>query len=110
MTKHHHNRDVAESKMSAQIIALLEHYKQKDPVGMPGNMVADPFSVPDSEQSLPMGFTLYTKNALAYGLSKFRIKNIALDVYQMMVRVFALNFIQVFKSNKNLTHFFIKKG
>lgn len=85
ITKDQHNRNVAESQLSTQIIALLEHYKQKDPLGMPGNLVADPFPVPDSEQSLPMGSTLTTTNALAHGLSKFRIKNIALDVYQMLV-------------------------
>lgn len=90
-TKIQHNRNVAESQISTQIIALLEHYKQKDPLGIPGNFIADPFPVPDSEQSLPMGSTLYTTGALAYGLSKFRIKNIALDVYQMVVRAFTSN-------------------
>lgn len=85
MAKDQHNRNVAESQLSTQIIALLEHYKQTDPVGMPGNFVADPFPMPDSEQSLPMASTLTTTNALAYGLSKFRIKNIAFDLYHMMV-------------------------
>lgn len=33
---------MAESQISTQIIALLEHYKQKDPVGIPGNFIADP--------------------------------------------------------------------
>lgn len=33
-----------------------------------------------------MASILRTTDALAYGLSKFRIKNIALDVYQMLVR------------------------
>lgn len=37
-----HNRNVAETELSAQIIALLEHYKQKDPVGLPGAPVPDP--------------------------------------------------------------------
>lgn len=87
LTQYQHNQDVAENKLSDQIIALLEHYKQKDPLGMPGKLVADPFPVPDSEQSLPMGSTLTTTDALAHGLSKFRIKNIALDVYQMLVRL-----------------------
>lgn len=112
-TKDQHNRNVAESQISTQIIALLEHYKQKDPVGIPGNFIADPLPgkstvkfqkkreensflfrffliwrtpVPDSKQSLPMASILRTTDALAYGLSKFRIKNIALDVYQMLVR------------------------
>lgn len=86
MVKDQHNQNVAESQISAQIIALLEHYKRKDPIGMPGNFIQDPFPVPDSEQSLPMASYLTTTNALAYGLSKFRVKNIAIDVYRMLVR------------------------
>lgn len=105
-TKDQHNQNVAENQLSTQIIALLEHYKQKDPLGMPGNLVADPFPVPDSEQSLPMGLTLTTINALAYGLSKFRIKNIALDLYQMLVRMFALNLILIHKFSEILLQFF----
>lgn len=88
---------MAESQISLQIIALLEHYKQKDPIGMPGNLIADPFPVPDSSQSILMGSTLTTTGALAYGLSKFRIKNIALDVYQMLVRLkFSFNFHSIY--------------
>lgn len=35
-----HNQNVAESQLAAQIIALLEHYKQKDPVGLPNAPVS----------------------------------------------------------------------
>lgn len=31
-----HNRKVAESQLYTQIVALLEHYKQNDPRGIPG--------------------------------------------------------------------------
>lgn len=86
MTKEQHNQILAENQISAQIIALLEHYKQNDPIGMPGNLVPDPFPMPDSEQSLPMASTLTTTDSKAYGLSKFRIRNIAFDLYHMMVR------------------------
>lgn len=37
---------MAENVLSNQIIALLEHYKQKDPLGIPGAPVPDPFPVP----------------------------------------------------------------
>lgn len=92
MDRDQRNRNVAESQMSAQIIALLEHYKQTDPIGMPGDFIADPFPVPDSKQSLPMASTLTTTNALAHGLSKFRIKNIALDVHHMLVETLCCHF------------------
>ncbi|XP_031632293.1 uncharacterized protein LOC116346401 [Contarinia nasturtii] len=80
-----HNRKVAESQLSAQIIALLEHYKQNDPCGIPGAPVPDPFSVPYSKQSLGMG-TLIMKDTLAHGLSKFRIRKMGIDVNRLMVK------------------------
>lgn len=79
-----HNKNVAESQMSGQIIALLEHYKQKDPVGLPGAPVPDPLPVPYVKQSMGMA-TLTMKNAQMYGLSKFRIKSVAVDVNQLTV-------------------------
>ena len=33
-----HNAKVTENRMAAQILALIEHYKQEDPVGFPGNV------------------------------------------------------------------------
>lgn len=87
--KNPHNKNVAESKMSAQIIALLEHYKQKDPLGIPNAPVLDPLPVPYTKQSMGMA-TLTMKNASAYGLSKFRIKSVALDVNELMVSGFPI--------------------
>lgn len=78
------NKEIAESQLSAQIIALLEHYKQKDPLGIPGAPVPDPFPVPYTKQSIGMG-TLIMKDTLAYGLSKFRLKSMSIDVNQLMV-------------------------
>lgn len=78
--------------MSAQIIALLEHYKQKDPLGIPGAPVLDPLPVPYTKQSMGMA-TLTMKNASAYGLSKFRIKSVAVDVNELMVSSFPNFFI-----------------
>lgn len=90
--KNPHNQNVAESKMSAQIIALLEHYKQNDPLGIPGAPVLDPLPVPYTKQSMGMA-TLTMKNASAYGLSKFRIKSVAVDVNELMVSSFPIFFI-----------------
>lgn len=88
------NKKVAESQLSAQIIALLEHYKQTDPLGIPGAPIPDPFPVPYTKQSIGMG-TLTMKDTLAYGLSKFRIKSMSLDVNQLMVNIIILNKIHV---------------
>lgn len=73
-----------ESALTAQIFALLEHYKNPDPVGLPGAPVPDPFPVDDVKRSIGMG-TLTMKNTKAYGFSKFRIKSVKLDLNELMV-------------------------
>lgn len=75
---------MAEGQLSAQIFALVEHYKQKDPLGIPNAPIPDPFPVPDMKQSIGMG-TLSMRNTLAHGFSKFRIKSINVDVNSMIV-------------------------
>lgn len=77
-------KTVAETRLSAQILGLIEHYKQEDPLGLPGAPVPDPFPVPDIKKSIGMGM-LTMKNTLAYGFSKFRIKSIELDVNALQV-------------------------
>lgn len=79
-----HNKNVAESQMSAQILALLDHYKQKDPLGIPNAPIPDPFPVPKTKQSVGVG-TLTMIDTLAYGFSKFRIKSINIDVNSLIV-------------------------
>lgn len=78
------DNDETQNQLSAQIFSLIEHYKQVDPVGLPGAPIPDPFPVPDVKKSIGMG-TLTMKNTLAYGFSKFRIKNIEMDLNGLMV-------------------------
>lgn len=70
--------------MAAQLYAVLEHYKQEDPVGFPGAPIPDPMDVPDMKKSLGMA-TLNMMKVKAYGLSKFRIANINADLKAMKV-------------------------
>lgn len=79
------NKTESENQLSAQIIALLEHYKKEDPVGIPGTLVTDPFPIPNADHAIGIGHQLTTIDALVYGFSKFRIKNVAIDVEQLMV-------------------------
>lgn len=84
---------------------MLEHYKQVDPVGLPGAPVPDPLPVPYTKQSMGMA-TLTMKNASAYGLSKFRIKSVAFDINQLMVKsVIQLDLMQI-KGNYTLSSVF----
>lgn len=73
--------------MAQQITALLDHYKQNDPLGIPETVatVPDPFPVPPIKKSVGMG-TLNMHQANAYGLSKFRIKSVEFDVNLLLVK------------------------
>lgn len=82
-----HNAEVAENRLTSQIFAMLEHYKQDDPVGLPGAPVPDPFPVPDVKKNIGMG-TLTLKNTLAHGMSKFRLTSIKTDLNALTVSIF----------------------
>ncbi|XP_032517055.2 uncharacterized protein LOC116769936 [Danaus plexippus] len=73
-----------EEKMSEYILKVLEHFKQPNPVGLPGAKVPDPHKVPDMKHSVSIG-TLYFKNTSVYGISKFRILNINAEIGAMEV-------------------------
>uniref|UniRef100_A0A1L8DR22 Putative juvenile hormone binding protein in insects n=1 Tax=Nyssomyia neivai TaxID=330878 RepID=A0A1L8DR22_9DIPT len=78
------NAKVAESRLSATIFAIVDHYKQPDPIGLPGAPVPDPMKIPTIKKTLTMT-TLQMENILAYGLSKFRIKFVNVDLKEMKV-------------------------
>jgi len=67
--------EVRVNRLSEQVIAVLEHYKQKDPVGLPGVPIPDPMPIPEMKTSLTIG-TLIMKNQMVYGLSKFKIETV----------------------------------
>ncbi|XP_013148425.1 PREDICTED: uncharacterized protein LOC106111003 [Papilio polytes] len=73
-----------EKKMSDQILVILEHFKQPNPVGIPGADVPDPYPVPDMKQSLSLG-TLYFKNTAVYGISNFKILYVNAEIGAMEV-------------------------
>lgn len=95
---------MAENRLSAQIFALVEHFHQEDPVGLPGApvkkkfvienkffvhcdcmQIPDPFPVPYVKKSFAVG-TLTLQNAFAYGMSKFRLKDIKTDLNELTVK------------------------
>lgn len=70
--------------MSERILEILEHYKQPDPVGLPGSPIPDPMSVPDMRKSFSVG-TMNCKNQSLHGLKNFRIQHILVDINAMKV-------------------------
>ncbi|KAF2883584.1 hypothetical protein ILUMI_22579 [Ignelater luminosus] len=73
-----------EKKISEHVLAVLEHYKQKDPVGIPGAPVPDPLDIPPLSHSFSIG-KMNFENVKLYGLSKFRIIYIRADLAAMQV-------------------------
>ncbi|XP_054277630.1 uncharacterized protein LOC128996367 [Macrosteles quadrilineatus] len=67
--------EVRVNRLSEQVVAVLEHFKQKDPVGMPGVPIPDPMPIPEIKTGLALG-TMIMKNQMVYGLSKFKIESV----------------------------------
>ncbi|XP_075154001.1 uncharacterized protein LOC142227374 isoform X2 [Haematobia irritans] len=102
-----HNVKVTENRVAAQLFAVLEHYKQEDPVGFPGVPVPDPMNVPDMKKSLGMA-TLNMYQVKSYGLSKFRIVSIKADLNGMTVDCAVELDELITKGMYTLTSFFSK--
>lgn len=79
-----HNVHVTENRLAAQLFAVIEHYKQPDPVGLPNVPIPDPMTVPDMVKNIGMA-TLKMKNVQAHGLSQFRIQYLNADLNEMKV-------------------------
>lgn len=71
--------------MSEQLLLILEHFKKPDPVGLPGAEIPDPYPVPDMKQSLSFA-TVNFKNTAVYGISKFKIVSVNVEIGAMEVR------------------------
>lgn len=70
--------------MSEYVLKILEHYKQDDPVGIPGAPVPDPLSIPPLAHEISMA-KMNFNNVKLYGLSKFRIHHAKVDITAMKV-------------------------
>ena len=46
--------NIAQKKLSDQVREILEHYKQEDPVGIPGAPIPDPMPIPDMRHSFSL--------------------------------------------------------
>lgn len=75
---------LGEQKLSDQVRLILNHYKQEDPVGLPGAPVADPMPIPDMKHSFSYA-TMNFMSAHVHGLSRFRIRHIRSNLAAMQV-------------------------
>nr|XP_018914135.1 PREDICTED: uncharacterized protein LOC109042037 [Bemisia tabaci]XP_018914137.1 PREDICTED: uncharacterized protein LOC109042037 [Bemisia tabaci]XP_018914138.1 PREDICTED: uncharacterized protein LOC109042037 [Bemisia tabaci]XP_018914139.1 PREDICTED: uncharacterized protein LOC109042037 [Bemisia tabaci] len=72
------------NRLSEEVRAVLEHYKDPDPVGLPNDPVPDPMPIPDIKHSFSL-HTMTLRNITVHGLSKFRIDNAFSDLVDMQV-------------------------
>lgn len=77
---------LGEQKLSDQMRLILNHYKQEDPVGLPGAPVSDPMPIPDMKHSFTYA-TMHFMSAHVHGLSRFRIQHIKSNLAAMQVSV-----------------------
>ncbi|XP_064542049.1 uncharacterized protein LOC135431061 [Drosophila montana] len=99
--------EASKNKLAVQIEALIEHYKQEDPVGLPGAPVPDPIEVPDMAKNIGLS-NLNMMKVKAYGLSKFRIASINADFKEMMAKAGVQLDEMLVKGNYILSSFFSK--
>ncbi|XP_045482520.1 uncharacterized protein LOC123686436 [Harmonia axyridis] len=72
--------------ITAQILTILEHYKQRDPVGVPGAPIPDPLAVPPFSHRFKIG-KMNFQNVKIYGLKKFRLRHMKANIAKMIVDV-----------------------
>jgi hypothetical protein len=65
---------LGEQKLSDQVRSILNHYKQEDPVGLPGASISDPMPIPNMKQSFALAKMQFS-SAHVHGLSRFRIQH-----------------------------------
>ncbi|KAK9497336.1 hypothetical protein O3M35_004674 [Rhynocoris fuscipes] len=75
-----------ENTVSNQVREIMEHYKQVEPIGLPGAPIPDPLPIPDMKHSRPIA-TLLLKNSTMNGLSKFKIEQLYSNLASMQVEV-----------------------
>lgn len=82
------NIEEEKRKLSEYVLSIIEHYKQKDPVGLPGTPIPEPLLIPPLKHSVSSFATMHFKDVQVYGLSKFVIDYIEADLASMEVRDF----------------------
>ncbi|XP_058115945.1 uncharacterized protein LOC131284901 [Anopheles ziemanni] len=74
-----------EQLLSEQLFAIIDLYKQEDPVGLPGATIPDPMPIPEIKQSFSFA-KMHLRNVLARGMSRFRIRYFRTELNSMSVR------------------------
>lgn len=73
-----------ESPMGKQLFAIIDHFKDPDPIGLPIVPIPDPIeSNQPVEQNINVG-KLVMRDVKVYGVSQFRIQNVTVEMDKRM--------------------------
>jgi len=75
---------VTSMSLDDRIRGIMEHFKQEDPLGVPGVIIPDPFPVPDIEKDLSAA-KIVLRDAQLWDTSKFRVDYIRTDLKDLGV-------------------------
>lgn len=70
--------------LDAKIRKIVDHFKQDDPLGIPGVPIPDPKAIPDIEKDVT-GAKIILRDAQMYDMSKFRIDYVRTDLKDLKV-------------------------
>lgn len=80
-----------ENQMAKQLFALIDHFKDTDPIGLPVP-IPDPIEANQAvEQNINIG-KLVMRDVKVYGVSKFRIQNVTIEMDKRMEATCGLEF------------------
>lgn len=96
--------------MAKQVFAIIDHFKNPDPIGLPVP-IPDPIEIPEPiDQSLSVG-KLSMRDVKVIGVSKFRIQNMTLEVDKKMEASCGLVFDTLtMRGNYSLSSVFMKSN
>ncbi|KAK7862001.1 hypothetical protein R5R35_013541 [Gryllus longicercus] len=75
-----------DAPLGDKVRAVVRHFQQEDPVGMPVAPVPDPLDVPEMKHSFSVA-TMTFKNVKVHGQSKFRLQHVRSDLAAMQMSV-----------------------
>jgi hypothetical protein len=79
-----------DAQMAQRVRALIKHFKQDDPVGIPsemGNIIHDPMPIPNLDKTFS-GAKMKFEDLMLHGLSKFRLDYISVTLNDLKVRIY----------------------
>ena len=76
-----------ELSIDEKIRRIVEHFKQDDPLGIPGVPIPDPKEIPDIEKDIT-GAKVILTDAKMHDMSKFRIDYVRTDLKDLKVKKF----------------------